>query len=66
MMAVVEGRAMRRSPAESAPTSCLGAWKRLRSLPTVRIAASARCLLTEVPRNGTVDPGDGGHLENPG
>ena len=40
MMAAVEGRAMRRSPAEPAATSCRGAWKRLRSLPTVRIVAS--------------------------
>ena len=65
MMAAVEGRAMRRSPAEPAATSCRGAWKRLRSLPTGRIAASGTCLLTDVSRNGTVDPGDGGHLENP-
>ena len=42
MMAVVEGRAMRRSPAESAPISCPGAWKHLQSLPTVRIAATGK------------------------
>ena len=24
------------------------------------------CLLTDVSRNGTVDAGGGGHLENPG
>ena len=40
MMAAVEGRAMRRSPAEPAATRCRGAWKHLRSRLTVRIAAS--------------------------
>ena len=40
MMAAVEGRSMRRSQAEPAATSCRGAWKRLRSRQTVRIAAT--------------------------
>ena len=40
MMTAVEGKAMRRSPAEPAATSCRGAWTRLRSLPMVRIVAS--------------------------
>ena len=65
MMAAVEGRVMRWSPAEPAATSCRGAWKHLRSLLRVRIAASDTCLLTDVSRKGTVHCGDGGDLENP-
>ena len=66
MMAAVEGRAMRRSPAEPAATSCRGAWKHLRSLPTVRIAASGTLPVDRRVSEGTVDAGGGGHLENPG
>ena len=39
MMDAVEGRAMRRSPAEPAATGCRRPWKRLRSVPTLKIAS---------------------------
>ena len=66
MMAAVKGRVMRRSPAEPAATSCRGAWKRLRSLLTVGIAAAGTLTVDRRVSNGTVYPGDDGHPENPG
>jgi hypothetical protein len=66
MMSAIERRAMHQSPAELAATGCREAWsvssrsKRSGSRP------QAPCLLTDESRNGSVDPGDGGHLENPG
>ena len=66
MMAAVEGRALRRSPAEPAATSCLGAWKRLRSRPTLRIVPQAPVLLTDLCRRSIVDAKDGSYLGNLG
>ena len=43
---------MRWSPAEPAATSCRGAWKHLRSLPTVRITASDTLPIDQRVSNG--------------
>ena len=57
---------MRWSPAEPAAISCRGAWKHLRSHPTVRITASDTLPVDQRVPGATVHCGDGGHLENPG
>ena len=67
MMAAVEGRAMRRSPAEPAATSPNAAARGSTSGRARRSGSrpQAPCLLTDLVV-GTVDAGGGGHLENPG
>src|SRR4051812_31681290 len=65
VMAAVEGRAMRRSPAEPAATGCRRPWGRFRSIPTLKIA-SRRVLLTDLCRRSIVDARDRSHRGNLG
>jgi hypothetical protein len=66
VMAAVEGRAMRRSPAEPAATGCRRPVGAFPVGPDAQDCVSAPVMLTDLGRRSIVDAKDGSHLGNLG